>query len=243
MRTMSCAGASPRPPKLGVLIKGKPCTIPATNFGPARLRAARPAGGHVALRRVTKIGIFGRRAAATAALALSVVVVLGASAAEAQVAVTAEGTVPESCALTLPTPAQANLLDLASTAPRTINVTVNCNTPWTYSLVSTSGALTAQAPPTVRAGTFSTTLPYTVTASFGTETGSFSDVVRSSSILTGAFAAGCVANVVVGCPFPTSGSDISVNKAGTLILNWTTPANPLVAATYTDILTLTVLVL
>jgi len=165
-----------------------------------------------------------------------------ASPAEAQVTITAQGQVPESCALTAPGPfALGNLSDTAS---RALAVNVNCNTPWTYSLVSANGALVAVAPPAQVAGVFTTSLPYQVATLFSTDTGSFGDVAMASGALTAANAAGCVANAVTACPFADSGTDVSIAQtSGSLTVSWTAPANPLAAATYSDTLTLTVLVI
>ena len=163
--------------------------------------------------------------------------------ANAQVTITAEGQVPESCTLTAPGPfALGDLADTASV--RALAVNVNCNTPWTYSLVSTNGALVAAAPPTQVAGVFTTSLDYQVTTLFNTDAGSFGDAALASGSLTAANAAGCVANAATTCPFAGSGTDVSIAQtSGSLTVSWTTPANPLAAATYSDTLTLTVLVI
>jgi hypothetical protein len=163
--------------------------------------------------------------------------------ARTQVTITAEGEVPESCTLTAPGPfALGDLADTASV--RALAVSVNCNTPWTYSLVSTNGALVAAAPPTQVAGVFATSLNYQVTTLFNTDAGSFGDAALASGSLTAANAAGCVANAATTCPFADSGTDVSIAQtSGSLTVSWTTPANPLVAATYSDTLTLTVLVI
>lgn len=172
---------------------------------------------------------------------VGVVAVLMASPAAGQVVITAEGEVPESCALSLPTASQLNLGDLASTAPRVIDVNVSCNTPWTYSLVSTKLGLTAQtAAPS--GGGFTTVVPYNVTTQFQTDAGAFGDVVASTG-LTAANAAGCVANNAAGCAFADSGAAVSINRTGTLTLQWSTPSDPLLASAYSDTLTLTVLVI
>jgi len=161
--------------------------------------------------------------------------------ADAQVTITAEGQVPESCTLTAPGPFA--LGDLADTAPRALIVNVDCNTPWTYSLVSANGALVAVAPPTQVAGVFTTSLPYVVQTSFATDGAAFGDPALNSAALTAANAATCVANAAAGCPFADSGAAVSIGKTGSLTVSWTAPANPLVAATYSDTLTLTVLVI
>lgn len=162
--------------------------------------------------------------------------------ADAQVTITAEGQVPESCTLTAPGPFA--LGDLADTSVRALAVNVNCNTPWTYSLVSQYGALVAVAPPTQVAGVFTTSLAYQVTTRFSTDAGSFGDSALASGGLTAAKAAECVANPATTCPFADSGTDVSIARtSGSLTVSWTTPANPLAAATYSDTLTLTVLVI
>lgn len=163
--------------------------------------------------------------------------------ADAQVTITAQGEVPQSCTMTAPGPLA--LGDLADTASvRTLAVTVNCNTPWTYSLVSANGALIATAPPSQVTGAFTTSLGYQVDTVFSTDSGSFGDPAMASGSLTAANAAGCNANAATTCPFADSGADVSIAQtSGSLTLSLDTPTSPLVAATYSDTLTLTVLVI
>ncbi len=183
-------------------------------------------------------------ALAAAALTVSIAApVCFAGRAHAQVTITAQGEVPQSCTVTAP--GAFVLGDLADNASaRTQSLNVSCNAPWTYSLVSANGGLVANAPPNQVAGVFTTTLPYQVTTLFSTDGGAFGDAALASGNLTAANAAGCVANAVVACPFASSGADVSISQtAGSLAVSWSTPAQPLVAATYSDTLTLTVLVI
>lgn len=163
--------------------------------------------------------------------------------ADAQVTITAQGEVLQSCTMTAP--ASLALGDLADTASvRTLAVNVNCNTPWTYSLVSSNGALVAVTPPSQVAGTFATSLGYQVVTLFSTDSGSFGDPAMASGSLTAANAAGCTANAATTCPFADSGADVSITQtSGSLTLSLDTPTSPLAAATYSDTLTLTVLVI
>lgn len=163
--------------------------------------------------------------------------------ADAQVTITAQGEVPQSCTMTAP--GSLALGDLADTASvRTLAVNVNCNTPWTYSLVSANGALVAVAPPSQVAGAFATSLGYRVVTLFSTDSGTFGDAAMASGSLTAANAAGCIANATTTCPFADSGADTSIAQtSGSLTLSLDTPTSPLVAATYSDTLTLTVLVI
>ncbi|WP_439478382.1 hypothetical protein [Brevundimonas sp.] len=164
-----------------------------------------------------------------------------ASPADAQVIIEATGHVPESCTLTAPGP--FTLGDLSDTASRALVVNVNCNTPWTYSLVSANGALVAETPPAQVSGVFTTSLPYVVQTSFATDGAPFGDSGLNSAALTASNAATCVAYASASCPFADSGAAVSIDKSGSLSVSWTTPINPLVAGTYTDTLTLTVLVI
>ena len=193
---------------------------------------------------------FGKRrrfevaAVSVAAITVSIAAsVCGAGQAQAQVTITAQGEVPQSCTVTAP--GALILGDLADDASaRTQVLNVSCNAPWTYSLVSANGGLVANAPPNQVAGVFTTTLTYQVTTLFSTDGGAFGDAALASRNLTAANAAGCVANSVVACPFASSGADASISQtAGSLAVSWSTPAQPLVAATYSDTLTLTVLVI
>jgi hypothetical protein len=163
--------------------------------------------------------------------------------ADAQVTITAQGEVPQSCTMTVP--GTLALGDLADTATaRILAVNVNCNTPWTYSLVSANGALVAVAPPAQVAGAFTTSLGYQVVTLFSTDSGSFGDAAMDSGSLTAANAAGCNAYAATTCPFADSGADVSIAQtSGSLTLSLDTPTSPLVAATYSDTLTLTVLVI
>ncbi len=181
--------------------------------------------------------------AAVAAVASAVAVALSGAEAVAQVTITAEGTVEESCALSLDDPGQLDLGVLTTLGPRVIEVTVSCNSPWTYSLASSKGALEPDSAPPVAGGSgaFASAVPYTITTVFETEGGSFGDANLDSGALPDA--AACVANAASGCPFANSGTDVSIDRPGTVTLNWTASSQPLLAATYTDTLTLTVLVL
>ena len=156
---------------------------------------------------------------------------------------TITGTIAPSCGLTGPG-AAVDLGNIGAAGSHQFDVTVNCNTPFAYALVSTNHALTAASPPSVIDGTFDATLPYTLTTSFATDGASFGNSDIASADLTDTNAAPCLAPSydASGCAahFADSGATVAIDKTGTLTVTWGAAAHPLVSGTFTDTIVLTV---
>ena len=166
----------------------------------------------------------------------------GASAADTGT-LTIQGTITPSCGLTGPG-GQVDLGDVSKAGQQQFSVSVNCNTPFAYSAVSAHQALVASNPAPVVAGTFDQSLPYTLTTDFQTDGADFGRNDIPSSGLTDANASPCLAASYdrTGCSayFADSGTGVAIDKQATLTVRWSNPANPLVAGTFTDTITLTV---
>jgi hypothetical protein len=154
---------------------------------------------------------------------------------------TLQGTISASCGLSAPSGA-VDLGDISVPGSRNFAITVDCNAPFAYAVVSSNQALTADAPPPVLGGAFDTTLPYTLTTQFETDGANFGDTAISSAAMTDAAAAPCLAAAfdAAGCPYANSGDAVAINKTGTLTVNWGGSVHPLTAGTFTDTITLTV---
>ena len=156
---------------------------------------------------------------------------------------TVQGTIPQSCGLSGPSGA-IDLGNIAAAGSKDVTISVDCNAPFAYAVVSTNHALIADAPPAVAGGSFNTSLPYTLSTSFETDGASFGDSNIPSANLTSANAAPCQAPAFdPSCPFANSGDTVAIQKTGRLTLSWDNPSSPLTAGTFSDTITLTVRVM
>ena len=184
-----------------------------------------------------------RRGAALIAMACILCAATSGARAGDTGALTIKGTVTPSCGITGPG-GTVNLGDVSAAGSQQFTMTVNCNAPFAYAAVSTNGALVSTSTPSVVAGSFDHSLPYTLTTDFTTDGADFGHSNVPSSALTDANAAPCLAVTydAVGCAayFADSGTTIAINKSATLTVRWSNPANPLLAGSYTDTITITV---
>ena len=183
-------------------------------------------------------------AQAAIAATLSLLSLVGTSAMAGDTGtLTITGTITPSCGLTGPG-GTVDLGNIGTAGSHQFDVTVNCNTPFAYALVSSNHALAAASPPSVVNGTFDATLPYTLTTSFATDGASFGNSNIPSSALTDSNAAPCLAASydAAGCAahFADSGTTVAIDKTGSLTVTWGAAAHPLVSGTFTDTITLTV---
>jgi len=158
-------------------------------------------------------------------------------------ALTIKGTVTPSCGITGPG-GTVNLGNVSAAGSHQFTMTVNCNAPFAYAAVSANGALVSTGAPSVVTGSFNQSLPYTLTTDFTTDGADFGHSNVPSSALTDANAAPCLAATydAAGCAtyFGDSGTTVAINKSATLTVRWSNPANPLLAGSYTDTITITV---
>jgi hypothetical protein len=168
------------------------------------------------------------------------------SASQAQtVTLDIQGNLTESCALSGVPSGNVSLGDLTVAGSTTINFSVDCNAPFAYALVSGSlglGRIGGAGPTAPGSQPLASAVPYTIAASFTTDTGSFGNTALPSETLTAANAAPCVApSYSIACPFAHSGTGAAAaGLPASLTIAWTPPATPLQAGTYQDTLTLTV---
>ena len=173
------------------------------------------------------------------AVALSAVLASQAQAADT-VSLTLQGTIPADCAMTAPN-SSLQLGDITRNGQQALSLNVNCNAPFAYSHLSTNGGLKLQGAASVVGGAFASSQPYSVTTSFQTDQGSFGDGALPSGSLTLANAAPCLAaSYGASCPFANSGAGVAINRTASLIIGWAAPTAPLLAGTYSDVLTVTV---
>lgn len=178
--------------------------------------------------------------------ATSVAVIASVYTASAQtVTLDVQGEITPSCALS-GLSSTVSGLDFTSADSTTLDFTVDCNSPFAYALESTNQGFSIQGGPTIIGGGFATTLPYNVTSSFTTDNGTFGDTLTSTD-LTAANAAPCIGATFdeAGCTttFQNSGTDVAADPSGnnaSLQVSWGNSAEPLLAGTYQDTLTLTV---
>lgn len=151
----------------------------------------------------------------------------GSAYAQTSVTVTLRGEVEKSCSITGLATSVA-LGNLSLTGNQTLNFTMSCNAPYTYTLASTYGGLRHSSGPTAPSG-FSVLVPYTVRIILPRETTPIDNTCASSTIISGSQT----------CAFTNSGTEISINAASEIRLNWTGVSN-LVGGSYSDTLTLRV---
>ena len=158
---------------------------------------------------------------------MALLLLAGSAYAQTSVTVTLRGEVEKECSITgLAT--SVSFGDLSLTGNQTLNFTMSCNAPYTYTLASTYGGLRHSSGPTAPSG-FTALAPYTVRIIIPRETTSIDNTCASSTIISGSQT----------CSFTTSGTEISINAAAQLRLNWTGLTN-LRGGSYSDTLTLTV---
>ena len=151
----------------------------------------------------------------------------GSAAAQTSVTVTLRGEVEKECSITGLASSVA-FGDLTMTGNQTLNFTLSCNAPYTYTLASTYAALRHSSGPTAPPG-FTALMPYSVRIIIPRETTPIDNTCASSTILAGSQT----------CTFTSSGTEISLNAAAEIRLIWTGLSN-LIAGNYSDTLTLTV---
>ena len=136
------------------------------------------------------------------------------------------GQIPTSCRLS----GLANTITLgAVSAPGSTSLPfqVRCNTPFTFAVTSSAGALKTDAA-TPSPG-FTAAIPYTVELNIPTNIGAIAGSCTSAALKQGG----------TGCSFPSSGQGVALAGDASLLLSWQTNAVALAGA-YTDTLTLSV---
>lgn len=121
------------------------------------------------------------------------------------------------------------LNDITKAGAKDLAFTLNCNTPFAYSLEAQIGALQHQTTPPA-SGENSSRIPYSVTVQIPTDAGAIHDTCGSESIRAGA----------VTCAFSDSGSGIALEATSNLRLAWT-PEGVLAEGAYADSLKITVI--
>ncbi|MFC6199506.1 hypothetical protein [Ponticaulis profundi] len=163
----------------------------------------------------------------------------------AQVEISVEGEIEASCALSGLTSSVTGL-DFNTPGSTTLDYIVDCNAPFAYALESAGQSFELQAPSigvSPGSAAFEASLDYTITSNFITDNGSFSDTLNSAELTAGNAAPCTAAAFDPACSFSDSGTDVAANPSGnnaSLQIAWGSTANPLIAGSYQDTLTLTV---
>jgi hypothetical protein len=120
-------------------------------------------------------------------------------------------------------------VDITKAGSSRLSFTVDCNTPFQYSLRSDNGALRLADAPT--SGLARTEAPYDVhfkiPLSFG---GAIDDTCASVTLKQGA----------ISCLFSDSGRKIAVNQIAEIQITWSNPQEQLIPGPYTDRLSIVV---
>jgi len=160
--------------------------------------------------------------------------VIAAPASADVVTVTAQGTIPSSCGLTLQSVFGAANLN----ADGSINASasVNCNTPYRIRASSANGSLKSATPAPAQFGnSLSYGLSVTVPLDAG---GQISATCGSAALVSGASSCALSPASASGL---SSGTGTSTSKTAALALQWTLPtAARLVAGSYSDTITITI---
>lgn len=150
------------------------------------------------------------------------------------VTVTAQGTIPSSCGLTLQSAFGAANLN----ADGSINASasVNCNTPYKIRASSANGTLKSTTPAPAQ---FSNNLNYSLSVTVPLDAGGqISATCGSATLVSGASSCALSPASTSGL---SSGTGTSTSKTAALVLQWTLPtATRLVAGSYADTITITI---
>lgn len=152
------------------------------------------------------------------------------------VTVTARGTIPSSCGLTLQSAFGA--ANLNSDGSINASALVNCNTPYRIRASSANGALKSA---TFAPAQFSNSLDYSFSVTVPLDAGGqVSATCGSATLVSGA--TGCTLSPASSSGL-SSGAGTSTSKTASLALQWTLPtATRLVAGSYADTITITIAV-
>jgi hypothetical protein len=154
--------------------------------------------------------------------------------AQAEVKVTAKGTVAPSCSMTATQNFAASSFNTAGSA--VAKASINCNQFFKLNATSQKGAIKSSV---VASGLLTNRLPYSLTADVALDAGSRNETCSSSSLVSGQ--SSCVLSPANAAGL-TSNGQIATNKITTLTVSWTPPALPTMLApgTYSDTITLTI---
>jgi hypothetical protein len=155
--------------------------------------------------------------------------------AQAEVKVTAKGTVAPSCSMSATQQFGSQNLNVAGIA--TARAQINCNQFFKINATSQNGAIKSSV---AIASPFTNTLSYTLKADVALDDGS----IRSATCASQQLVAGqtsCALSPANGAGL-TSNGQIATNRTTTLTISWTPPASPnfLKPGSYSDSITLTI---
>lgn len=146
------------------------------------------------------------------------------------VQIAVQGTIQRQCSVAAGS-STVKIENLAASGSKTIPLTVNCNAPFSYQLVSTNGGFRHTAA-TSAPGGFLAEIPYGVEIHIPTDGVTIDDACSSTTITSGGMT----------CVFGNSGNGVSIGRdgEGSLTLTWAPGAVPL-SGGYYDKLELTVI--
>jgi hypothetical protein len=122
----------------------------------------------------------------------------------------------------------ADIEDISKPGRKVFDFTVNCNSPFKYSLEAEHGALTHESSARAPRG-FVAAVPYDVAVHIATDGAAIDDRCSGESIRAGQ----------VSCRFSNSGDNIALSTTGRMTLSWMPGGVPL-AGKYFDRVTITV---
>jgi hypothetical protein len=147
--------------------------------------------------------------------------------------VTLQGSITAACSVTGSSAVSPEIGDITKAGSKETEVTVDCNTPFKYRLVSLNGALQHELAGTAAASApkgLDASVPYNVTVVIPTDGGTIRDTCASANIKAGQ----------VTCAFGDSRNGIAIGAAARVTIAWTSPRDAVMAGQYSDRLTFTV---
>lgn len=139
------------------------------------------------------------------------------------VQITLQGTIQSQCSVSA-SGSTVRVDNLAASGSKTVPLTVNCNAPFSYQLVSSNGGFKHTVASSAPNG-FLVTVPYNVEIRIPTDDVTIEDACSSTSI---------IASGGTTCAFGNSGNGVSIGRdgQGSLTLTWAPGAIPLSGSYY-----------
>ena len=149
-----------------------------------------------------------------------------------EITIPISGVIENSCAVETAS-STVNLGELSNAGSLQFPITLRCNAPFSYTMVSQNGGLSLQNPEAIRvivgSQPFADFVSYSLSSNIPTDIGTIADTCTSNAIKTG----------VETCVFTDSGTGVALPSTAQFELAWQEQAIQLLSGTYTDQLTLT----